>query len=233
MKTSVLALAITAGAAIASMSNAGLVAYWDFNDSQTGVGGALGVLNAGGYNAQQGSGVLQTNITANTNNTTPNGTLGTFSGSTVNLLAPSGSGGALAIQNGTNGLNNGNWIQFKISTTGYGSALALTYASQRTGTGFNNQAISFSTDGVNFTFLVNQNAIPSAFGLQTVNFGAADVYGKADLYVRFTFTGGSTTSAAGNNRIDNVQFNAEAIPAPGSVALIGLAGLIAGRRRRN
>lgn len=233
MKNVMIALAVTAGAAIATSANAGLIAYFDFNDSQTGTGGSLGVLNAGGFSAQQGSGTLQTNIGVNTNNVTPNGTLGTFSGSTVNLLAPSGSGGALAIQNGTNGLNNGNWIQFKISTSGYASDLILTYASQRTGTGFNNQAISFSTDGSSFTAFTNVSGLPSSFGLQTVNFGAADVYGKADLYIRFTFTGGSTTSAAGNNRIDNVQFNAEAVPAPGSVALLGLAGIVAGRRRRN
>ena len=38
---------------------------------------------------------------------------------------------------------------------------------------------------------------------------------------------------AGNNRWDNIQINADAVPAPGSIALVGLAGLVAGRRRRN
>jgi MYXO-CTERM domain-containing protein len=47
--------------------------------------------------------------------------------------------------------------------------------------------------------------------------------------MRVTFTG--ATSATGNNRMDNFQFNADAIPAPGAVALIGLAGLVARRRR--
>jgi hypothetical protein len=231
MKTSFAWLAIVAGGAMAATANAGLVAYWDFNDSQTGVGGSLGVLNPGGYNAQQGSGVMSTNITPNTNTTTPNGTLGTFSGSSVNLLAPSGSGGALAIQNGASGLNNGNWIQFKISTVGYGSSLVLNYASQRTATGFTDQAISYSTDGINFSSLTTVNGLPSAFALQTVNFGALGVYNQANLYVRFTFSGGSTSASNGNNRIDNVQFNAD-VPGPGSLSLVGLGGLLVARRRR-
>lgn len=232
MKNANLALALVAGAAIASTANADLIAYWDFNNSQTGVSGALGVLNPAGFSAQQGSGTMSTNIAVNTNNTTPNGQLGTFAGSTVNLLAPSGSGGALAIQTGTSGLNNGKYIQFAISTSGFGSALVLTYAAQRTSTGFTDHAISYSTDGVNFSALTTVNALPTAFALQTVNFGAADVYNKSSLIVRFTFSGGSLTSANGNNRIDNVQFNATAIPAPGALALVGLGGLVAARRRR-
>lgn len=232
MKNTCVALAVLAGAALVGQANADLIAYWDFNNSQAGTSGSLGVLLPAGFNAQQGSGTLSTNIAVNTNNVTPNGQLGTFAGSTVNLLAPSGSGGALVVQNGASGLNNGKYIQFSISTLGFGSDLVLTYASQRTGTGFTDQAISFSTDGVNFTSLTTVNGLPSSFGLQTVNFGLADVYNKSNLIVRFTFSGASTSSSSGNNRIDNVQFNATLIPTPGALALIGLGGLVAARRRR-
>ena len=40
-----------------------------------------------------------------------------------------------------------------------------------------------------------------------------------------------TTAAGGTNRIDNVQVNSGAVPSPGAIALVGLAGLVARRRR--
>ena len=41
-----------------------------------------------------------------------------------------------------------------------------------------------------------------------------------------------TTAAGGSNRIDNVTVSTGPVPAPGAVALLGLAGLAARRRRR-
>jgi hypothetical protein len=239
MKISVLALAITAGAAIASTANATLVAYWNFTASTAGTSGGLGTVDQTyPFAANAGSGNITSNFSINTVAGTAaqnTGDLGTFGGTTINALFGDPSGGAMALRagNGVNSgvVNNGKWVQFNISTSGFGSALVMTYATQRTGTGFNSQEISYSTDGVNFTSFTTLNAIPSSFGLQTIAFGASDVYGKANLHIRITLDGAS--NQGGNNRIDNVQFNAELIPAPGSVALIGLAGLIAGRRRRN
>jgi len=45
-----------------------------------------------------------------------------------------------------------------------------------------------------------------------------------------TFSG--ATDSGGNNRLDNIQFNATAVPAPGALALLGVAGLIGARKRR-
>ena len=40
------------------------------------------------------------------------------------------------------------------------------------------------------------------------------------------------TGSTGNNRFDNFIFSADVIPAPGAIALLGVAGLVGVRRRR-
>jgi MYXO-CTERM domain-containing protein len=40
------------------------------------------------------------------------------------------------------------------------------------------------------------------------------------------------SNSGGNNRLDNIIFSADAVPAPGAMALLGVAGLCANRRRR-
>jgi MYXO-CTERM domain-containing protein len=40
-----------------------------------------------------------------------------------------------------------------------------------------------------------------------------------------------TYQAGGTSRIDNIMVNGTAVPAPGAAVLVGLAGLIARRRR--
>jgi len=57
------------------------------------------------------------------------------------------------------------------------------------------------------------------------------VNAASSIIFRITYDG--ATGGGGNARVDNLQINGTLIPAPGSVALIGLAGLMAGRRRRN
>jgi len=41
----------------------------------------------------------------------------------------------------------------------------------------------------------------------------------------------STVAAGGTNRIDNIIVSGDVVPAPGAIALLGLAGLVARRRR--
>jgi uncharacterized protein (TIGR03382 family) len=52
----------------------------------------------------------------------------------------------------------------------------------------------------------------------------------SQLIVRFRSTVAS--AATGSNRIDNVSIFSTPIPAPGAIALIGVASLVSGRRRR-
>jgi hypothetical protein len=64
----------------------------------------------------------------------------------------------------------------------------------------------------------------------TISSAAAAAANQADVIFRLTCDA-APSSTGGTNRIDNVFIEGTVIPAPGALALLGLAGL-AGRRRR-
>jgi MYXO-CTERM domain-containing protein len=65
--------------------------------------------------------------------------------------------------------------------------------------------------------------------LYTTTTSLAGAENASSVIVRFrSLVAGAST---GSNRIDNVFINGNAVPTPGAVALLGLAGLV-GRRRR-
>jgi hypothetical protein len=53
---------------------------------------------------------------------------------------------------------------------------------------------------------------------------------QASLLIRWIATS-AASSTGGTARIDNVQIQGNLVPAPGAAALVGLAGLMARRRR--
>lgn len=126
--------------------------------------------------------------------------LQSFSGTEVNAPEGFGSGGSIALQGGTDGVNNGAWIQFEVNTVGY-EDVVLSFATQRTSTGFNNNQVSYSTDGETFTDLGEPYDPPSSWGVQTFEFGDALDH-EETAYIRLTFDG--ATAEAGNNRLDNI-----------------------------
>ena len=75
--------------------------------------------------------------------------------------------------------------------------------------------------------MASQLRVQAAF-TTTINSiaGAGD---QATLFFRFVNT--STVATGGTNRVDNIFVNGTAVPAPGAIALLGLAGLAARRRR--
>ncbi|MCK6475898.1 MAG: hypothetical protein L6Q35_03595 [Phycisphaerales bacterium] len=236
-------LAAAGLAAIATSASADLVAYWNFNASTPNTtSGQLGTLDSTAPSL--GSGTLSIGggsptITYNTNNAgTANGVVGTFAGTTLNALNADPVGGALSLQGAVGGgsgspvTSNGGYFQFNISMAGL-KDLIVSFATRGTGTGFRNGQLSYSTDGVTFT---NYGASWDGGGSSTFFLVTRDLSTETSLNnasnvaIRLTLTG--ATGGAGNNRIDNIQFNATVIPAPASIALVGLAGLVAGRRRR-
>lgn len=154
-----------------------------------------------------------------------------FAGTSLNALDGFGSGGSIAIQGGTDTVNNGSWLQFEVSTSGYEN-VTLSYAARGTSTGFDSNQISYSTDGENFTDF--GDAVDPRDGSSWTLF-EFDFDGGIDnldtVYVRLTLDG--ATGTTGNNRFDNILFSGAALPAPGAFALLGMAGLVGIRRRRN
>ncbi len=210
-------VAVIASAVVVGMgatpASGGLIAAWNFNTYTAGDHVIASDWGTGTLTIDSGwLGVdLDTDI-----GTLFNGYLADPAGAAITLKDP---------------VNNGRWIEFAISTAGL-QDLVLTFASEKGGLGFNSNQVSYSTDGVGYTnFGAPYN--PTDYDvIQTFDFSAiAAVENQSQVFIRIVFNGGSGNQNT-NNALDNVQFNATAIPAPGSIALLGVAALIGFRRRR-
>jgi hypothetical protein len=158
------------------------------------------------------------------------GFTGNFSGTTINALGGDPAGTSLSLIAGTNQVNNGASITIQFSTLGL-SDVVLSFATQRTSTGFNSNQLAYSLDGVNFTNFGSPITPASSFALVTFDLSSITALNnQATVYLRYTLNG--ATSSAGNNRIDNLQITAA--PAPANLALAAIGGLCfgAGRLRR-
>ncbi len=235
---------------VASVASADMIAQWDFQTTTNG-GTAIAASPSTPklFVANFGTGSLYLNGTNGSSDfyAPPTGSTNTeinaFGGTTLNATGSMSTvtsgpaalaivGGAASDPAGTFGAN-GKSMVFAFSMSGY-SNLAVSYAVQRTSTGFSTQQWDYSSDGTNWSSAATITGIQASFfnnGTNVVtSLGVASgLDNAATAYMRVTFTG--ATSSTGNNRVDNFQFNATALPAPGAIALIGLAGLIARRRR--
>ena len=239
-------LSIVAIAAVSSSASGALVAAWDFQTTTNGGTALLAspstpttfVANFGAgslyLNGTNGSSSFFVPATGSTN-TELNG----FSGTAVNADAGIGmsttttGAAALAIANSS---ANGKSLVFLLNLTGLQN-LTVSLAAQRTASGFTSQVWETSSDGTNwsswgsFTSGTAAGTLASSFansGVLSLT-GSSALDNAATAYVRVTFTG--ATSSTGNNRLDNIIFNADVVPTPGAVALLGLAGLVIRRRR--
>ena len=131
--------------------------------------------------------------------------------------SPAGNGSTYSLS--TNNWTIGDNYQVAFSTIG-SAGLSISWDQTRSGTGPATFDALLSIDGG--ATLTNQVGFT-----QTVALGLA-AENLADVRVRFSST--VTTAAAGTNRIDNIMVTNN-IPSPGAIALLGLAGLVARRRR--
>jgi hypothetical protein len=197
-------------------TRADLIALWNFNDASAGqTGGAFEFSvdrTAAGVTASMSSTFVPANIT-------------NFTGTTINAQGGDSAGQALALQGGAGNINNGAHLTFAATTTGFENII-ISFATQRTATGFNSNQFQYSTDGVTFVNFGSPYVPPASFALQTFDLSAITGLDHNPLAAfRILFNG--ATNAAGNNRIDNLIIAGDlaAVPAPAGNVVFGLGML--------
>jgi hypothetical protein len=191
-----------------------LIAGWDFQTTTTGGTAVLAAPNTPKvFNSNFGSGTIYFDGTNNSSNWfvgATNSELSAFTGTAVNAGAgfstTTTSPACLAILGGSANVANGKFGVFSFSMTGYIN-LEISYASQRTTTGFNTHIWEYSTNGTTWSLLNTVTTIPSSFGIISLP-TTTGLDGAATAYLRFSATG--ATASSGNNRLDNIQLKATA-----------------------
>lgn len=226
MKNSVVAvLALAAG----SLAQADIIASWSMPTaipaSTTGTSFNYGAADAGAL-------------------TTGSMLSGSHALAATTWSSPSGNGSTYSLS--SNNWSVGDYYQIAVSTANY-SGISISWDQTRSSTGPSSWFVRMSTDGVNFSiiqqsYLVIQagasgtntlawsvaNGVQSAFTNTLSNIAGAG--NQAMVY--FRFVNDQVVATGGTNRIDNIVVSGTQVPAPGALALVGLGGLIAGRRRR-
>lgn len=188
-----------------------VIAYWNFNASTSGSGGGLGTLDSynadlGGFPSDLGAGLLTTSFPINTvpgSQEANDGDLGTFGGTTINILNEDPAGGALALRGQA---NNGSYVQYEFSSVGF-DGVQVSFSGRGTTSGFGPEddpnVVSYSVDGgETFTEFTTYTSRQGSFLLYSFDFGSA--LGNVEhVIIRFTLNG--ATSDSGNNRMDNFR----------------------------
>jgi hypothetical protein len=161
----------------------------------------------------------------------------------TSYTSPAGNGSQYAFS--SNVWKAGDFYQAKFDTTGY-TNLSFSWDQVRSTTGPASWLMEVSVNsGTTFTTLVtayDPGSSPSwststnnPLATRTANLGAAaDNLGEVIVRIRAlvdSVNSSGTYQPGGTSRIDNIMVNGTAVPAPGAAVLVGLAGLIARRRR--
>jgi hypothetical protein len=203
----------------------GLIAGWDF---QTTTSGGTAVVAAPScpttFEANFGTGTLYLNGSNGSSSwitTTTGNELSAFGGSTVNAgvgFSSTTSGvGSLAMIGGTGFSANGKKLVFKFSMSGR-KDLVVSYATQRTGAGFTTHLWETSSDGTNWVIAETKTITATSFAATTLT-AITSLDNASNAYLRLTVTG--ATNATGNNRLDNIQLNANAAATSPTVSVSG------------
>ena len=155
--------------------------------------------------------------------------------------SPAGNGSQYSFS--SNNWAPGDFYEISFSTTGIADSMTLSWDQARSSTGPSLFKVAISVNGGAFSDLFNYTVLQSGGGgapgtwssttynplySNTINLGTT-ASNASSVVIRFVNREAAVSAATGSNRIDNVFVN---IPAPGAVALLGVAGLAASRRRR-
>ena len=134
---------------------------------------------------------------------------------------------ALSLKNNS---ANGQSISIKLSLLGYAN-LNLSYALIGTSSGFDEGQWYWSADGNEFESWGPTIVPTTSFATITLS-TLTEANNVNSVYLRYTVTG--ATHSSGNNRLDNIQLTATAIPEPSTYAAIfgGIVLISAVIRRR-
>ena len=156
--------------------------------------------------------------------------------------SPAGNGSQFAFS--SNNWSPNDFYEATFSTVGF-STLSISWDQARSSTGPAPFKVLVSTDGVNFSEVFTYSVLQSGGGgapgtWSTTTYNAlytnsidfdASVNDRELVVVRFQNAATTVSTASGTNRIDNVMVNGTLVPAPGAIAILGVAGLVLRRRR--
>jgi len=157
--------------------------------------------------------------------------------------SPAGNGSQHSFS--SNNWSPNDFYEVRFSAVGFND-LSVSWDQARSSTGPAAFKLLVSVDGgVSFTQITTYSVLQSGGGgapgtwssttynplyTNSANLGAA-ANELGLVIVRFQNAEAAASSASGSNRIDNIFINGSVIPAPGAMALLGLGGLAARRRR--
>jgi len=162
---------------------------------------------------------------------------GTHSSALTAWSSPAGNGSTYALS--ANAWNVGDYYQISLATTGY-SAVSVAWEQTRSSTGPAGFEAVLSVDGGSTfsslgSYTVNQVSWSATVPVTTSSFAslASAADNQASVIIRFKVVTAGSSTTTGTNRIDNISVNGTVVPVPtpGAIALVGLAGLVARRRR--
>jgi hypothetical protein len=217
-------LTVLISLSLAAGAHGEAISVWNFNDAASGVSGGVREFLVDFGNGTMSSNFLFSNI-ANS------------PGSALNAQNGDPAGQALRLTGNANNDGNLTWM---VSTENYES-IDVSFAMQRTSTGFNANQFLYSTDsGVSWIPFGSPFTPSASFAVQSFDLsGIRELNGNPDVGFQIIF--GGATSSMGNNKIDNLAVSgnpiapATPIPEPSTITLtaMGLAGacLVFARRR--